>query len=123
MGFNDCHYFNFLIFLFSSASTAETVYEFDFETGVGSWAPRGDSVELEVVDREAASGSQSLFVSGRTQNWNGPSLDIQSFVEANKKYAFSLKVKLVKGSEPAQITISTENNKDEDTTWDNIASV
>lgn len=111
------------VFLFSSAAAAEIVYETDFESGQGNWAPRGDGVELEVVDREAASGSQGLFVSGRTQKWHGPSLDLQNFVEDNKEYLFSLKVKLAEGSEPAQMTISTENNKAGDTTWDNIVSV
>ncbi|RAK07180.1 endo-1,4-beta-xylanase [Halanaerobium saccharolyticum] len=111
------------ISIFSSAATAVKIYEFDFESGSGNWAPRGDGVELEVVEREAASGSQSLFVSGRKQNWHGPSLDLQSFVEANEEYLFSLKVKLAEGSEPAEITISTENNKDGDNSWDNIATV
>jgi len=111
------------VLIFTSTAAAETVYEFGFETGLGNWDPRGDGVELEIVDTEAAGGNQSLFVSGRTQNWNGPSLNVYNFVKGNKEYLFSLKVKLAEGFEPAQITISTENNKDGDTTWDNIASV
>lgn len=108
--------------LFSASTAAEAVYQIDFEDGAGSWKPRGEGVELEVVDSAAASGSKSLLVSGRSQNWNGPSLDIHEFVEGNKEYSFSMMVKLVEGSEDSTITLSTENNKDGSNSWDNITS-
>lgn len=109
--------------LFSVSAAAEVVYQIDFEEGSGNWQPRGEGVELEVIDSTAASGSQSLLVKGRSQNWNGPSLDIHNIVEGNKEYNFSMMVKLVEGSENSTITLSTENNKDGDNSWDNVASV
>jgi endo-1,4-beta-xylanase len=92
---------------FSASAAAEVVYQTDFEDGAGNWQPRGEGVELEVVDSTAVSGSQSLLIKGRSQNWNGPSLNIDEFVEGNKEYNFSMMVKLVEGSENSTIIFCT----------------
>jgi endo-1,4-beta-xylanase len=108
--------------LFSASAAAEVVYQTDFEAGAGNWQPRGEGVELEITDSAAVSGSQSLLIRNRTQNWHGPSLNINEFVEGDKEYNFSMMVKLVEGSENSTITLSTENNKDGSNSWDNVTS-
>ncbi|MFW5719062.1 MAG: endo-1,4-beta-xylanase [Halanaerobium sp.] len=112
-----------VLLVFASSAAAETVYETNFEAGSGNWSPRGDGVNLKIVDSEAAAGSQSLFIEGRSEDWHSPALDIQSFVEGNEEYNFSLKVKLVEGAENSTITLSTENSKDGENSWDNVGSV
>lgn len=110
------------VLLVAPTAAAETVYQQDFETGIGDWGPRGDGVVLEVVSDEAFSGENSLLVTGRTQNWNGPALAIDSIVDWKREYTFSVQVKLTEGFEESEVTISTENTAGENTTWDNIAS-
>ena len=52
-------------------------FEISFENGTEGWIPRGGS--MVTVDKENASdGSQSLFVSGRTDNWNGATIMLSS---------------------------------------------
>lgn len=110
------------ILLFSSSVIAADNYSFSFESGRGDWSPRGAGVELKVVDSQAAAGSRSLYISGRTENWQGPSLNITGLVAEGKEYKFSLKVKLNKSADSNNVILSAENNKDGDKSWDNIAS-
>ncbi len=42
-----------------------------FEDGYDGWAARGDTAAISIVSNAAHSGSKSLFVTGRTVNWNG----------------------------------------------------
>ena len=52
-------------------------FETGFETGKEGWVTRGGP--LLTVDKEhAAAGSQSLFVSGRTELWNGAAILLSS---------------------------------------------
>ena len=48
-------------------------FEIGFENGTEGWIPRGGSI-VSVDSENAAEGAQSLFVSGRTDNWNGATI-------------------------------------------------
>lgn len=63
-----------------------------FETGAEGWIPRGGS--LVSVDKENASeGSQSLFVSGRTDYWNGAAIMLSGDTyKPGEAYHFTAKV-------------------------------
>ncbi|MBQ8966323.1 glycoside hydrolase family 11 protein [Ruminococcus sp.] len=52
----------------------------NFEEDECSWGPRGSATVSRTTD-EASDGSGSLFVSGRTDNWNGAAinLDVEAF--------------------------------------------
>ena len=81
--------------------TPEAVGFFDisFEEGARGWIPRGGS--LVTVDKENASdGAQSLFVSGRTDNWNGAAIMLSSDTyKAGEAYSFKAKVMQKSGSD------------------------
>lgn len=53
-----------------SVSSLAVIFADDFESGDGGWSGRGDAL-VEVVDTHSHSGSHSLYVSGRTEFWNG----------------------------------------------------
>jgi len=57
-------------------------YEFDFDTETGL-AARG-SVAMELSDTAYNNSSKSLYVSGRTENWNGVQLSVPATAYAGK---------------------------------------
>ena len=67
-------------------------FETTFETGVEGWITRGGP--LLTIDKDNASeGSQSLFVSGRTDNWNGAAIMLDSETyKPNEAYHFKADV-------------------------------
>lgn len=67
-------------------------FESTFETGVEGWITRGGP--LLTVDKEQFSeGSQSLFVSGRTDYWNGAAIMLSSDTyKSGEAYHFCAKV-------------------------------
>ena len=52
-----------------------------------------------------------MYISGRTQNWQGPSLNVTDLVAEGKNHKFSLKVKLNKSVASKKVILSVENNK------------
>lgn len=72
----------------SSTVKGDGYFNDDFESGKMGWAPRsGESVEL--VSTQAHSGSNSIFVSNRTEIWNGASANKASVLNAGDAYNFS----------------------------------
>ncbi|MCR5306652.1 MAG: glycoside hydrolase family 11 protein [Oscillospiraceae bacterium] len=67
-------------------------FETGFETGKEGWVTRGGP--LLTIDKEhAAGGSQSLFVSGRTDYWNGATILLSSDTyKPGEAYHFKAKV-------------------------------
>lgn len=71
--------------------TPADVTTWDFEgEDLGPWFNRGDAT-VNLVDTEAHTGTKSAFVSGRTQNWQGISMDPVSsgIVEVGRPYTYS----------------------------------
>ena len=86
-------------------------FETSFESGAEGWIPRGGS--LVTVDKEhAAEGSQSLFVSGRTDNWNGATVMLDSAVyQPGECYHFKAQVMQESGAE-VQMKMTLQYNMD-----------
>lgn len=60
-----------------------------FEDGYDGWAARGDSAAISIVSSAAHSGSKSLFVTGRTVNWNGAASAKIKELRAGQSYDLS----------------------------------
>lgn len=52
---------------------------YDFEDGTHDFIARGGVETLEVKNGGAEDGTKYLHTSGRTQNWNGPSIDLTEY--------------------------------------------
>lgn len=76
------------------------------ETGYEFWIPQ--SAKLERVTEPVRSGEYSMFVSNRTNDWNGPSMRFEK-LQAGRSYRFTAYVQAAADSSPvvAQITIKT----------------
>lgn len=92
-----------------------------FEEGNNDWGNRGDAA-IKTVSTDYYAGKNSLFVSGRTDNWNGAaiSLDKNAFVPGNS-YSFSTAVLQKSGATTAmQLTLQyTLNGED---VYDQVAA-
>lgn len=89
-----------------------------FESGAGDWSGRGDA-SVTTDSKNYYAGSKSLAVTGRTDNWHGAaiSLDSGAFVPGNT-YSFSTGVLQKSGSATEmkltlQYTLNGEDNYDE----------
>ena len=116
----------------TSASEPEELDEdlfYNFESGTTqSWRARG-GVKLEVVDEEAYAGSYSLKTTGRTQTWEGPSINLLNLLEKDTEYTVCAYLKVVEIpeelEEPLTLAITMEelaagaDSKD----WKNIATI
>uniref|UniRef100_UPI0035A09EBF carbohydrate binding domain-containing protein n=1 Tax=Jeotgalibaca porci TaxID=1868793 RepID=UPI0035A09EBF len=94
---------------FPSVSLAESDegYHITFEDGPEGFGPRGENETVEQTNEDAYEGKHALKVTGRTEAWNGPSLQISELVEESMEYHFSVRVKLVdEGS--AELQLSTQ---------------
>jgi endo-1,4-beta-xylanase len=87
------------------APQATVIAEYDFESGTQGWTGRGDASVAAVTD-EAHSGSYSLEVTGRTDNWHGAQIDMFSLLELGATYTISGCVRLVSGEPANQIVIT-----------------
>ena len=59
----------------------------DFEAGKMGWSGRS-SETVEITTDEKHSGSQSLFISNRTENWNGATANKSTVLNAGEAYTF-----------------------------------
>ncbi len=77
----------------SAASDPVVIYENDFEDGdCSAFTGRGGVEVIEASTAKAVSGSQSMCVSGRTKNWNGPQFSLSERCEAGVEYTVSASV-------------------------------
>lgn len=60
----------------------------DFETSRGAWMPLG-GVVLQTTTATAYTGQKSILANGRTQNWEGPSIEMLNVLEHGKSYIVS----------------------------------
>ena len=102
----------------STPTEKDNYIDSSFETGTDKWDSRGDaSIKLDTDNYY--SGKSSLFVSGRTDNWNGAAilLDKSKFIPGNS-YSFSAAVMQKSGSATTmqmtlQYTLDGEDNYDQ----------
>ncbi|WP_228586874.1 endo-1,4-beta-xylanase [Alkalibacterium sp.] len=78
-----------------------------FEEDSHDFKPRGDDELVERTSDDAYSGSYSLEVSGRSENWNGPAIRIDEYIEVSNEYSISVWVKLLDSSR-TDLKLSTQ---------------
>jgi hypothetical protein len=88
-----------------ASSVARHGYEDSTTLG---WAPRGTGVTLASVTGTARSGTRSLRTTGRTQTWNGPSLDVRTLLARGATYQISGYVRLVTGQAATDLAFTVE---------------
>jgi GH35 family endo-1,4-beta-xylanase len=87
-----------------TASAAATTVSTGFESATDGWYGRGGA-KIALSTAEAHTGSSSLEVTGRTQSWEGPGLDLDAAVPAGT-YDLSAWVKLPAGSGSDKATMT-----------------
>lgn len=92
-----------------------------FESGSDDWSGRGDASVKNDSDNYY-SGNKSLFVSGRTDNWHGASIELDSGAfTAGNTYSFSTAVLQKSGSSvDMQLTLQYSLNGEDN--YDQVAS-
>ncbi len=107
----------------SNISTAEKFKTITFEDNTaGGFVGRAGTEKLTVTKEanHTANGSYALKVEGRTQNWNGPSLNIEKYVDQGNEYKVTAWVKMIEPSS-AQLTLSTQVDNGSGASYINIA--
>ncbi|MCT8136859.1 endo-1,4-beta-xylanase [Anaerobacillus sp. CMMVII] len=93
-----------------------------FEDGTtGGFEPRGSTEVLTVTDEanHTDGGSYALKVEDRSQNWNGPSLRVDQYIEIGQEYHISAWVKLIEPSS-SQLQLSTQIGSGDSASYNNI---
>ncbi|MBQ9982025.1 MAG: carbohydrate binding domain-containing protein [Oscillospiraceae bacterium] len=100
---------------------AQENYNCSFDSGIGDWSGRG-SVEVKQSADNVYSGSASLSVSGRTDNWNGCQLPLDTATfSPGSTYSFYSAVYNAGRSE-AEMMMSFQYDVDGETKYDHITS-
>ncbi|WP_224721580.1 endo-1,4-beta-xylanase [Paenibacillus vietnamensis] len=95
----------------------------DFEDGtVQGWRGRGGNEVLTAVGEAAHTGSYGLQVTGRTQGWNGPKLDVTSFMQVGKTYGISAWVRLPAGANASAVSMLIERTTDGQPYYESVTS-
>ncbi|MDK2806158.1 MAG: endo,4-beta-xylanase [Thermoanaerobacterium sp.] len=85
-----------------------------FENGDATgWTGTGSSV-VEAVYQESRSGNYSLFTTGRTANWNGPSYDLTGKIVPGQQYNVDFWVKFIDGNDTEQFKATVKATSDKD---------
>ena len=80
-----------------------------FEDGTTQgWYSRSSGARVSTTSENAHRGKCSLLITGRTESWDGPRLDLPAPVSAGTTYTFSVWVRLVPGEDPATLKLSVE---------------
>ena len=95
-------------------------YSFDALDG---WEGRGGAT-VALADKYAMSGSQSLYVTGRTASWNGAAVPLGTAYQAGEAFSFSACVRYDTGTAKTKFHLSLQySGSDGKTAYDKIASV
>ena len=77
----------------TTAPKKDVVLDESFEKGVGDWMSRGGETLAAKTSVSSPDGKQYLQVSGRTQNWHGPALNMNSLLKLGGTYSVSVWVR------------------------------
>lgn len=66
-------------------------YLYDFEADSEMWNSRGD-VKIIHTDEYSNTGTHSIYATGRTATWNGPTLNVSNKISKNQSYHYSANV-------------------------------
>lgn len=83
----------------------------DLESGIEPWTWQGP-VTIALSTDEAHGGTNSLFVTGREENWNGPVMNLPELT-VGVRYDFSVWVKLAEGADPATLKLTLKRSDDD----------
>ncbi|GAB7302260.1 hypothetical protein MAFF212519_01080 [Clavibacter michiganensis] len=92
----------------------------DFESGTDGWAPRGDGVAI-APSTIARTGSGSLLVTDRTQEWHGAALDVTSALAVGQQVEVTVWARLAAGEEPASLKVSVQRDTGGGSGYDGVA--
>ncbi|PPF61179.1 endo-1,4-beta-xylanase A [Clavibacter michiganensis] len=92
----------------------------DFESGTDGWAPRGDGVAI-APSTIAHTGSGSLLVTDRTQEWHGAALDVTSALAVGQQVEVTVWARLAAGEEPASLKVSVQRDTGGGSGYDGVA--
>ncbi len=93
----------------TTAPKKDAVLEESFEKGVGDWISRGGETLAVKTSVTSPDGKQFLEVSGRTQNWHGPALNMNSMLKLGGTYSVSVWVRQ-NAADGEVIKATTEKN-------------
>src|ERR1044071_5015908 len=92
-----------------AAAQSSSVVQHDFEDGTTQgWISRGGGVALASVTEAAYQGARSLKTTGRTANWNGPSLNVLGLLQKGVTYEITGYVRLVSGQPASTLKFTVE---------------
>ncbi|MFD2379517.1 endo-1,4-beta-xylanase [Paenibacillus xanthanilyticus] len=95
----------------------------DFEDGtVQGWRGRGGSEVLTAEAAAAHSGAYGLSVTGRTQGWHGPTLDLQTLMQVGATYALSAWVRLPAGQTASDVSMLMQRQTDGSAFYESVAA-
>ncbi|WP_341278961.1 carbohydrate binding domain-containing protein [Paenibacillus sp. FSL H8-0537] len=105
-----------------SAEPAPLVHDFEDGTTHG-WYAQGEGVLVANTQEAASSGSHSLKISNRSAEWQGPALDLTSYMKKGQTYTLSGKLRLPQGVTASDILL-TMNRTDENGLhyYDNVSA-
>ncbi len=104
----------------SNNDSKDVILNGSFDSSADGWSSRGDA--SVAVDSENFYSGKSLFISGRTDNWNGAAIELDSTkFKAGNSYSFSTAVMQKSGSTTTlQMTLQYSLNGEDH--YDQIAS-
>ena len=91
-----------------------------FETGTEGWTARGDGVVVETA-ADARTGTGSLLVTNRSQDWHGAALDVTGVLRVGAPVEISVWAKLAPGQQPASLKISVQRDNGAGSAYDGVA--
>lgn len=96
---------------------------YNFESELSGWENRGDA-KVELVKTAAKEGKQSIYVTGRTANWNGVSKEMISELQKGQEYTISAWVKYDEGADNESMSMTLQQNvsSSADTSYIQIAN-
>lgn len=95
----------------------------DFEDGtVQGWVGRGGVETLRASAEAAHSGAYGLEVTGRTQGWHGPQLDVTRIAVTGKTYTLSAWLRLPANAPDASISMTVQRTTDGSDSYEGVAS-
>lgn len=106
------------------APAAEVFTFIDFENGeLNGFTTRGDNETVTVTDADnyTEGGQYSLLTTGRTQDWNGPALRVEDYINLGQEYQISARVK-TDAEASTTFRLSTQVNQGDVASYNTVAS-
>lgn len=112
-----------LVTLPMAAAAEQVVTNYDFEDGTAQgWQPRGGA-SVTASTTAFHGGAHSLRTSGRTQGWEGPSLELAGRLQTGATFAIDCYVQLVAGQPAATLQMTIQRTPvGGSTTFDFVAN-